>query len=312
MNSKMLKPNIFVKATTATLAACMLMACGGESSDSDTIVNNAHTMTLTSPEMGASEGKSNFTLNVKDSDGFAINSVVPMMMPMMTMVNGHQHSTPNLGCEETDAEGNASCTLYFSMASGPTMGVWNLGFTLPDSEQVAIEFTPTVAMAMGDTKKAKLKGINDMIAGMEMDGMIMPASREYQIYNNGLTGMGDNRSIELFIATKESMMSYPALVRNQVLNDGSADYELIPTTIEVKVSTDNSSWITATTSGEGAWQATGLSGLVDNQEAILYVKLAVNGEDKTTNGKVPEGINASAQFILKMTMGDMSGMNGAM
>lgn len=312
MNIKMLKPNTFIKATTATLATCMLIACGGESSDSDTITNNAHTMTLTAPEMGASQGKSIFKLNIKDADGIAVNAVTPKMMPMMTMVNGHQHSTPNLGCQETDVEGNAECTLYFSMASGPTMGVWKLGFTLPDSEQAAIEFTPDVAMAMGDTKRSKLKGIDDTIAGMEMDGMIMPASREYQIYNNGLTGMGDNRSIELFIAAKESMMSYPALVQNQVLNDGSADYELIPTTIDVKVSTNNSDWITATTSGGGLWQASGLTGLVDNQEATLFVKLIVNGEDKTTNGEIADEVNASAQFTLKMTSGDMSGMNGAM
>ena len=312
MNITMLKPNAFVKATTATLAACMLIACGGDGSDSDTISSNTHTMTLTAPEMGASEGKSTFTLNVKDTDGIAVNSVVPMMMPMMTMTNGHQHSTPNLGCEETDADGDAECTLYFSMASGPTMGVWNLGFTLPDSEQTVTEFTPDVAMAMGDTVKAKLKGIDDTIAGMEMDGMAMPASREYQIYNNGLTGMGDNRSIELFIAAKESMMSYPALVQNQVLNDGSTDYELTPTTIEVKVSTENSDWVDATTLGEGIWQASSLTGLVDNQQAILYVKLAVNGEDKTTNGEIVDGANASAQFTLKMTSGDMSEMNGAM
>ena len=312
MNIKMLKPNTFIKATTTILATCMLMACGGESSDSDTIANTTHVMTLAAPEMGPTEGKSIFTLNVKDADGFAVNAVVPMMMPMMTMVNGHQHSTPNLGCQETDAEGNAQCTLYFSMASGPTMGVWNLGFTLPNSEQAAIEFTPAVSMAMGDTKKTKLKGIDDTIAGMEMDGMTMPASREYQIYNNGLTGMGDNRSIELFIAAKESMMSYPALVQNQALNDGSADYELTPTSIDVKVSTNNSDWVDATTSGGGVWNASSLTGLVDNQEATLYVKLAVNGEDKTTNGETADGINASAQFTLKMTSGDMSVMNGAM
>jgi len=124
--------------------------------------------------------------------------------------------------------------------------------------------------------------------------------------------MGDNRSIELFIAAKESMMSYPALVQNQALNDGSADYELTPTSIDVKVSTNNSDWVDATTSGGGVWNASSLTGLVDNQEATLYVKLAVNGEDKTTNGETADGINASAQFTLKMTSGDMSVMNGAM
>ena len=305
MNIKMLKPNTFVKATTATFAACILMACGGESSDSDIVSNDTHTMTLTAPKMGASVGKTIFTLNVKDSDGFAVNAVVPMMMPMMTMVNGHLHTTPNQGCQETDTDGNAECTLYFSMASGSNMGVWDLDFSLPNSDEKAINFTPSVSMAMGDTKLAKLKGIDDTIAGMEMDGMTMPASREYQIYNNGLSGTGDDRSIELFIAAKESMMSYPALVQNKALNDGSADYELMPTTIVVKVSTDKVTWITASTEGSGLWQASGISGIQDDVEANIYVSLSVEGETKTTNGQADDSTNNTAKFTINKEAEEM-------
>ncbi len=297
----MIKANTFLKATATTLAACILMACGGESSES----NGSHIITMSTPEMGASQGKTVFSVKVTDNDLVARPGVTPNILPMMQMgeaMGGHMHSTPFTGCTETDGTGNAECTVYFLMPSemnNVVMGTWDLAFSLPETDEEAIHFTPSVSMAMGDTVLAKLKGGQDdqvsmmSMSSMEMNDMPMTENRTYYIFNNGITGMGDSRSVELYVATKESMTSFPTLNQNLVLNDGSSN-EMSVDSIQVQVSSDNSTWIPAVSQGEGIWQASEISGLTET----LYVSLAVNGEVKTTDGDVAGTTNASAPFTL--------------
>lgn len=318
----MIKPATFLKASATILTACILAACGGESSSSiaadkaaskssQTFTTESHSFTVSIPESDAKVGKTVFDLNIKDSDGIAVSAVVPTMMPMMAMAAGHHHSSPHTGCTETDSEGNAKCSVYFLMPSemnNVVMGTWDLEFSLPDSDD-DINFTPIVKMAMGDTVLAKLKGGSDdqmptmtmPMAAMEMEETPATTPRTYFIFNNGITGMGDNRSVELFLAAKESMASFPALTANITLNEGS-NAELVIDSIDnviVEVSSDNSNWSPATSQGEGVWQASGISGLTET----LYVSLTVNGEKKTTDGEVESSENASAIFTL--SSGDM-------
>lgn len=320
----MISTKKFVKATSATLAACMLMACGGEDSDSNpeqqdqtsfTYTTDTHALTISLPSAGAKVGQSVFPINVQDNTGAAVENLNPMMMPMMAMAAGHQHSAPNTGCTETNASGDAECTVYFLMPSemnNVAMGTWNLNFTLADNDEV-ISYSPSVQMAMGDTALAKLKGgANDQIPSMTMHSMAMsdmtmeemPASepRTYFIFNNGISGMVGNQSIELFIATKESMMSFPTLESGLVLNETSNN-ELTLSTINVEVSTDNLNWVTANAQGSGIWQAGNLTDI----ETSLYVKLTINGEVKTTDGQAEGDLNSSAVFTL--TTDAMSGMD---
>jgi len=244
------------------------------------------------------EGKAIFDLTINESDS-PVQGVMPMMMPMMYMASGHMHSTPNSGCSMTDASGVAECTAYFLMPSvmgnGDVMGNWDLMFSVGMGDNAeSVHFFPKVSMAMGDTVKATLKGDSgDQIA--MMDGMA--ASRSYNIFNNGLSGMGNMRSIELFISAQESMMSFPALVDGEALNAGT-DYAMTPGSIVVRVSTDNATWVTATTDNEGVWTASNLMGLVDGEEGTLYVQLSVDGVQKTTDGQAADIDNIAAQFTV--------------
>jgi hypothetical protein len=310
----MLKPTTFLKATTISLTACILAACGGDSSNSaeqssQTLSTDTHSFTVSS--MDAKEGKSVFNLNLKDDSGTAIASVTPNMTPMMAMdeaMGGHNHSTPSTGCTATDTDGNSQCTVYFLMpsvsASGNTMGKWSLNFSVPDSEG-SVSYSPNVVA--NSKAKAQLKGgMNDQISSMAMstmamtmDSMSSTEARTYYIFNNDITQTGDTSSVEVFLAAKESMMSFPTLEDGATLSEGT-DHELTidDMSVELKISGDNIDWVTATSQGNGIWAATDISDISNT----LYLALTVNGEMKTTDGGTPveiEGVSTSvAQIIL--------------
>ena len=94
-------------------------------------------------------------------------------------------------------------------------------------------------------------------------------------------------------------MSYPAVFVGATMNSGTA-YELTVASMSVEVSTDATSWTTATDNGDGHWTVTGISGLTDGVAGTLYVRLTVNGEQKTADGAAPmgDGSNDYAQFTV--------------
>lgn len=265
----MIKPKTFLKATSTTLAACMLMACGGDDSE-----DTNYTLSLTSENTGI-VGESVFTINVTDEDGLAVYGETPSLNPMMAMTNGMLHSAPHLGCTASDDQGNSDCTVYFLMPSAmgdDVMGVWTVNVDLDNAE--ALSFVPSVTMSMTETVKATLKGTDDTIEGLP---------RNYIIFNSVPAmdmampmAMPTTHSVELFIASKESMMSFPALATNTVLSAGTAD-ELSVDSIEVLVSADKDAqtWTTASSEGNGKWTAD-----IDGYTDTFYVKLSVNSEAK--------------------------------
>jgi hypothetical protein len=66
----------------------------------------------------------------------------------------------------------------------------------------------------------------------------------------------------------------------------------------VLASTDNTTWIQASDNTKGHWSVTGLSGLSSGTTGTIYIKLNVNGEDKTTDGNTVSGINGHATFTV--------------
>lgn len=267
----MIKPITFLKTTSTTLAACMLMACGGDDSE-----DTNYTLSLTSAKTGI-VGESVFTINIKDDDGLAVYGETPSLNPMMAMTNGMMHSAPHLGCTASDDQGNSDCTVYFLMPSamGDTvMGTWTVNVGLGNSE--ILSFVPSVTMSMSETDKVTLKGTDDTLEGLprnyiifnSVPSMAMPMAMEM--------AMPTSRSVELFIASKESMMSFPALANNTTLSTGTED-ELTVDSIDLLVSTDINAeiWTTATSEGNGKWTAD-IEGYTDT----FYVKLSVNSETK--------------------------------
>ena len=85
-----------------------------------------------------------------------------------------------------------------------------------------------------------------------------------------------------------TVLSYPtgtALVSSMVVSAATDTAFTSP----ASVVTDN---------GNGHWTLSGLSGLVSGQTTTIYVKLNVNGEDKTTNGALASGVNAYQPYVV--------------
>ena len=256
-------------------------------------LTNTYKLEYVEGMMAASAGKTFFKLKImKRNDGTAATGLTVSLMPTMHMAT-MSHSAPVDAVTEDSANpGTYSCTLYYLMASGPGMGYWDLKATIGGMSGESATFYPAVGMAMGTTTvRATLKGQTDAIAG----SMGMPASqRTYYLFNDGGT---TTTTFKLFLAAQESMMSYPAVSAGTALHDAAnAAWTVNPVT--VLVSTDNATWLPANDNTGGHWSVSGLTGLTAGQSGKIYVKLTINGEQKTTDGTAPMDVNGSASFTV--------------
>ena len=257
-----------------------------------------------STEMMEKEGKSHFQLSLTDNAGTPVTDVPVSIMPMMYMATA-THSSPYLPCVSNN-DGTHDCSIYYLMPSkmmDRSMGYWDVKVVIGDMMSgETVHFYPEVMMAMGDTAKTVLKGQADKIAGMPMGDMPAdPASRNYILFNDGVMGMGGNYTFDLFIAAKESMMAFPAVSVGDSLNAGSA-HELSITTVLVETSLDGTNWDAATSNGAGSWSAA-LSGVTDGIAVDVYVRLTVNGEQKTSDGQAPAGDGSNDYATFTITAG---------
>jgi hypothetical protein len=176
------------------------------------------------------------------------------------------------------------------MSNGMSMGIWQLRVGIGSETAY---FYPSVAMAGGTTTLAKLTGINDSISGIA--GL---EKRTYFLFSDNLTaGAGGSYSFGLFLATKENMENFPAVKVGSQLKDQSGTAWTV-NTISVQASTDGTTWVNATDSGNGHWSAAGLTGLSAGVSAKIYVKVTVNGEQKTTDGAAPSTTNGYQTFTV--------------
>jgi hypothetical protein len=249
--------------------------------------------------MPAMEGKTRFQIRVTDHNDLAVSTTVSLM-PMMHMADSN-HSTPVEGsCVETGTAGTYDCTIYYLMASsmmeGTSMGYWDLKVMLGGMMGEAAYFYPSVMMAMGDTAKVRLRSTatNDMI--MSMTG---PVNRSYYLFKSSLTGMTGNHQFQIFITAMENMMSYPAVFPTTTLNAGDIAYEMTISSMNVDVSTDLATWISADgSSNNGYWTAGNISGLSNGSPGEIYLRLFINGIQYSTNTEPASGINAYGTFFV--------------
>lgn len=255
--------------------------------------------------MDAMEGKTQFKIRLTDlaNDQAATGKSVTLM-PMMHMATMN-HSTPVDGAciEDSNTAGTYNCTIYYLMASammdGTSMGYWDLKVLIGGMMGEAANFYPPVMMAMGDTPRVRLKGLTDVDMMMGMTGS---SNREYNLFKSSLSGMTGNHDFEIFVTAKESMMSFPAVYVDAIIDQDSTMYELTISSMNIEVTTDLSdenSWITADgSSNDGYWKATGLTGLTDGTEGSIYVRMTINGNQYSTDGSMANGINAYTTFTV--------------
>lgn len=259
---------------------------------------------VTYANLGMSQqGKSQFTLTVTGTDGIAVPGLTPVLVPLMNMAM-HTHGTPHEGCTTTDANGMATCTLYYLMASemmnGDSMGYWSISLQLGDDH---VTFTPPVMMAMGDTVRAVLKGVDDTIPlmSMAMNDMDMSGNtepRSYYLFNDGVVAVDGGRyQMDLFVAAKNSMNDYPPVATNGSLLKGSMPVALA--SVAVELSLDGMTWMLAEELGSGHYRVSDINGLQVGIESELQVRLSVNAEQKTTDGSLLSDANGAAIFFIK-------------
>ena len=252
--------------------------------------------------MAAATGKTTFEIKVSDLNGTPLIGKTVSLLPYMYMAT-KSHTTP-VEAVIDNGDGTYSCTIYYVMSSamnGMSMGVWELKVTVNTNESV--KFYPVVGMPMGSTTLAKLNGINDSILGMA--GL---EKRTWFLFNDGLiAGMGGTYTFKLFLATKEmgTMLTFPAVITGNILkNEAGALWTV--NSIVIKASTDASTWVTASETGNGHWTVPGLSNLTAGTAGKIYVQLSVNNgttdEQKTTNGFAPGTSDAIGTLISPLSI----------
>jgi hypothetical protein len=269
-----------VKFALLTLIMTFVSACG----DSSTTVPAVSSPSVATASYkveyiavsASQEGKTAYKIRLTNkSDGSAVAGKAVSLAAKMAMT-GMSHATPATALTD-NGDGTYSGLIYYVMASvdasGASMGTWELKFTV-DGESAT--FNPQVTMATG--KVAKLKGVGDTI-GTAMGMGTSP--RTYQLFDDGISGS----NIKLFVSAVDDamMMQFPAVSGGATLHNAMG--AAVPVAaITVEVSTDKTNWTALADGGNGVWTCSGYSMLAPG--AKLYVRLTVNGEQKTTDGQV--------------------------
>ncbi len=279
------KSSILILAVIAVMT--LAVACGKSSSDTTTTaVYKVEYIPGTGLNASAeSEGKTTFQLKItKNSDGSAATGLAGSIKlnPMMDMGSGMMHSAPvDIVSESTTTAGTYDCTIYYLMG-----GTWQLDVTIGSETST---LSPSVAMAMagGDTTKKSLYGPSDIVSGMS------GTQYNYYFIFNDDTVSAATPTFELYITqTKDNKMTF-----NPVSMISSPTGTVASAVVSASTdSTFATGTVTGTDDGNGHWYLSGISDLSTAGTHTVYVKLQVNGEDKTTNGTAPSGTNAYAAF----------------
>jgi hypothetical protein len=276
---------------TVTNRTCLNAAQIGCLPFGKTVLTSTYKIEYIPGMMAAAIGKTSFKFKVAlKSDGSPATGLNIALMPVMYMATKN-HSTPfEPVIEDRSSPGIYNCTIYYLMASGPGMGYWELKTTIGSgmSGETAI-FYPEVGMAMGTTTvRATLKGQLDSISGSPS-----AVQRTYFLFNEGLT---DVTTFNIFLAARETMMNHPAVSTGTVLHDASNTAWTVDP-IVVSASTDKMIWVDAVDNDGGHWTA-GLPGLSTGVMDTIYVRVTVNGEQKTTDGMAPSKSNGYGSFTV--------------
>jgi len=250
-------------------------------------------------------GKNKFTLTITDTAGAPVTGLVTSdslsVMPMMYMAE-MMHSTPLYGIEEPDAIGAPGVyevTIFYLMPSrmmdGTTMGTWDLKVMI---DMESAHFYPNVTMAMGDTVRVQLKGVDDTI--IDMNGL--EVGRTYNLFKDSKTIIGGgNDSYSIFIAPIETMLSFPPLVVGDTLESGMGGTSYPVTSVAVDVNVNDTGWVTnhGIDNLNGIWSIGNLT--LSSSVNTIKVRLTVSGETKTTNGlAVDPDVNDFATFTVNV------------
>ncbi len=276
-------------ATGAALTLLLaLTACGKTTTEYVSVTAPASTYLVEyiPGMMDAAMGKTTFKLRVRTrADYLPATGLAITLKPLMTMPT-YSHSAPADVVTESATPGTYDCAIYYQMASGAGMGYWEVTATIGAEKAV---FNPSVAMAMGtDSTLVRLWGVTDVGAG----GM---AITKYVIFKDGpLTAA--TGSLRLYLARGENMMMdfKPVYVGATLAGPtGTVTSATLTASADAAFTTP----LSASHAANGHWSVdvSSLSPAAGTQ-ATVYLKLDVNGENKTSDGNVLSAGNGSVAF----------------
>jgi hypothetical protein len=269
--------------------------CGKSSSDTAAPVYKVQYLPGTGMNAPV-QGKTAFQIKItKQSDGSPATGLNPSLTLMMHMTNGDSHATPVDSVKESSTPGTYDCTVYYMMASGPTMGTWDMNITV-GGETTTVN--PDVAMAMdNDTIRTILYGADDVVTGMS--GTVY---NKFFIFRDGMISAA-TPTLKLYITHAENMMmDFLPVSEGSVLSSGTVTAMIVTASTDSTFPATPGVTVTGTDDSNGHWELSGLSSLSSAGTYTVYVELKVNGQDKTTDGKAGSGENAYATFFVTSGM----------
>ena len=240
---------------------------------------------------GASLGRTPFTLQVTQrSTGDLVPGLDVAPLPVMHMAT-QEHSTP-VDDTTDNGDGTYDGAVYYLMAGGEGWGYWRLNIALDNGQGFeSVDLFP----AVGSPNLAYLRGQEDLVEGLGGG-----QKRVYYLIDDGLTVQNEAEGtyrFGLFVAAGEDEWSYPALATGLDLHDEDAAPWTV-TSVTVQFSLDAVNWSPMTDEGGGHFTISGITGLDPaSSELSLYVRLNVNGEQKTTDGAPESGSNGYAALV---------------
>ncbi len=285
----------YLSNTTSNLTGLTGSDIGGELPFSKVALTNTYVVQYIPGMMAATTGKTSFQIHITNrSDGSPSTGLTVSLMPVMNMGTSGFMSTPVDIVTEDTTPGVYDCTIYYLMGSGPGMGYWALTVTSGTDMESAI-FYPSVSMGMGtDTIWTTLSGPDDIVSSMSGT-----QTNDYILFNDGPVSAA-TPTLNLYISYSENMfMNFVPVSIGSVISDATGTVTVSqPTTLQASMSSSFSPSVTGVDNGNGHWSLSGLTGLVSGQTATIYIKLNVNGQNKTTDGNAPSGSNAYATFLV--------------
>jgi hypothetical protein len=195
------------------------------------------------------------------------------------------HSAPVEQPVETATAGTYDATVYFQMASGATMGFWELQVTVGQGAQAeTFCFHPDIGMVMAGMTTANVKlsspaASSDVIVGATAG---TTAPRPYLLFNDGLSM--DKTTLRVFLAAPSDagMMSFPAVSAGTQLPLADGSTRTVGAVVVEGTQDDGVTVLAGTPVAglPGHYDVAGLTGVGGATAATVKLRVAVDGEVK--------------------------------
>lgn len=278
-------------------------AGSGGASDGGSDAAAGHAAKYVADPSGLHVGKSHFQLEVTaQADGTPASGLASSLKlsPLMTMpMMSHAAPVPDDAVTESSTPGTYDCTLFFPMASvdmnGDPQGDWSLAVGVGGEPAGNMDLM-VMPPANQDTTHVALKNAADTISSM---GKGKP--RSWFLFRDTLAAVSGGHELRLFLATQqEGLMLWPPVTVGLELVDATGAEQMKVQSLELQASTDGSTWSAMSCDAKARCVST-LSGLAQGSAAKVYVKLAVNGTNYTTDGSPPDAAKKNGFATFSVT-----------